>query len=107
MYYRQPFYGYPGIQGKMLPDGGTVTRTSMSEQRPYLCVAYDTEQATVQPLRLAAGLIGGPVVIYAASRLPKDEAMLKAVTTIVGVGMMYWSLWVWNKADTAMKTLPE
>ena len=75
MYYRQPFYGYPGVQGQTLPDAGTVTRTALPENRPYLCVAYDTEQATVQPLRLAAGLIGGPVVVYAATRLPKDEAM--------------------------------
>ena len=107
MYYRQPFYGYPGVQGQTLPDAGTVTRTALPENRPYLCVAYDTEQATVQPLRLAAGLIGGPVVVYAATRLPKDEAMLKAVTTLVGLGMSYWSLWVWNKADTAMKVAPK
>lgn len=103
---RKSSYGYPGVRGAYLPDGGTVTRTSMPENRPYLCVAYDTEQATVQPLRLAAGLIGGPVVIYAATRLPKEEAMLRAVTMLVGVGMSYWSLWVWNKANTAMKELP-
>lgn len=100
------YYGYPGVQGASLPAAGTVTKMSVPENRPYLCVAYDTERATVQPLRLAAGLIGGPLVVYAASRLPQDEAMLKAATTLVGVGMSYWSLWVWNKAYMAMKTAP-
>mgnify|MGYP003384763384 CR=1 FL=1 len=94
--------GYPGVTGVDLPDGGTVTHTSMQENRPYLCVAYDTEQATVQPLRLAAGLLGGPIVMYASRKLPEDEAMLRAVTFLVGAGMSYWSLWVWNKADKAM-----
>lgn len=99
-------YGYPGVQGKMLPDDGSFTSMRQDETRPYLCVAYDTEQATVQPLRMAAGLIGGPVVMYAASQLPEDRSMLRTVTFLVGAGMSYWSLWVWNKADTAMKEGP-
>lgn len=99
-------YGYPGVQGKVLPDDGSFTSMTQGEERPYLCVAYDTEQATVQPLRLAAGLIGGPTVMYAASQLPEDKAMLRAVTFLVGAGVSYWSLWVWNKADTAMKEGP-
>lgn len=95
--------GYPGVVGTNLPDGGSFTSTSREETRPYLCVAYDTEQATVQPLRLAAGLLGGPIVMYASRKLPEDEAMLRAVTFLVGAGMSYWSLWVWNKADGAMR----
>ena len=101
-----PDYGYPGVQGQTLPDAGTVTRTAIPEQRPYLCVAYDTEKATVQPLRLAAGLLGGPLVMYAATRLPREDATLRALTFLAGVGLSYWSLWVWRKADLAMKETP-
>jgi len=96
-------YGYPGVTGMNLPDQGSFRSTATTETRPYLCVAYDTEQATVQPLRLAAGLFAGPVVMYASRRLPEDEAMLRAVTLLVGAGISYWSLWVWNKADGAMR----
>jgi hypothetical protein len=101
-----PEYGYPGVQGQVLPDAGTVTRTALPEQRPYLCVAYDTEQATVQPLRLAAGLLGGPLVMYAATRLPREDAMLRVLTLLAGASMSYWSLWVWRKADLAMQETP-
>lgn len=101
-----PDYGYPGVQGQMLPDAGTVTRTALPEQRPYLCVAYDTEKATVQPLRLAAGLLGGPLVMYAATRLPREDAMLRVLTLLAGAGLSYWSLWVWRKADVAMRDAP-
>ena len=101
-----PEYGYPGVQGQVLPDAGTVTRTALPEQRPYLCVAYDTEQATVQPLRLAAGLLGGPLVMYAATRLPREDAMLRVLTLLAGASVSYWSLWVWRKADLAMKETP-
>lgn len=101
-----PDYGYPGVQGQSLPDAGTVTRTALPEQRPYLCVAYDIEQTTVQPLRLAAGLLGGPLVMYAASRLPRENATLRALTVLTGVGVSYWSLWVWRKANLAMQEIP-
>ena len=101
-----PDYGYPGVQGQMLPDTGTVTRTALPEQRPYLCVAYDTEKATVQPLRLAAGLVGGPLIMYAATRLPREDAMLRVLTLLAGASVSYWSLWVWRKADVAMQETP-
>ena len=99
-------YGYPGVTGQTLPDAGTVTGTTMTETRPYLCVSYDTEQQTVQPLRLAAGLVAGPMVVYAASKLDDEHALLRSMTQLVGVGISYWSLWVWNKADRAMREGP-
>lgn len=99
-------YGYPGVRGEQLPDGGTVTKTARTENRPYLCVSYDTEQQTVQPLRLAAGLVGGPLVMYASRQLPADRPVLRAATLAVGLGVSYWSLWIWSKANNEMKTLP-
>ena len=95
-------FGYPGVKTMVLPGDGTVTQTRVTEVRPYLCVSHDTEQNVVQPLRLAAGLVGGPLVMYAASQLPDDQRLLKAATALTAVGISAWSLWIWVKADTAM-----
>ena len=98
-------YGYPGVTGMKLPDTGAVNKTVING-KPYLCVSYEVEKATVQPLRLAAGLIGGPLVIYAASKLGKENAALRTATMLTGAAVSYWSLWVWNKAHTAMQEAP-
>jgi hypothetical protein len=98
--------GYPGVKGVVLPSEGTVSKVSLAENRPYLCVAYDTEQQTVQPLRLAAGLVGGPLVVYASQQLPENRPVLRAATLAVGVGVSFWSLWIWSKAHKAMSILP-
>jgi hypothetical protein len=99
-------FGYPGVLGTTLPDGGTVTKTTRTENRPYLCVSYDTEQQTVQPLRLAAGLVGGPLVMYASRQLPEERPVLRAATLAVGASVSIWSLWIWSKAHTAMQEAP-
>ena len=100
-------FGYPGVRGEFLPDDGTVSKTMRDEERPYLCVAYDTEKQTVQPLRLAAGLVGGPLVMYASRQLPDARPVLRAATFGVGLGVSFWSLWIWSKAQKAMSTLPD
>jgi hypothetical protein len=97
--------GYPGVTGARLPDTGTVNKTTIGG-KPYLCVSYETEQATVQPLRLAAGLVGGPLVFYAASQLGEDRRTLRLATQATAIAISYWSLWVWNKANTAMQEKP-
>ena len=97
--------GYPGVTGARLPDTGTVNKTTIGG-KPYLCVSYETEQATVQPLRLAAGLVGGPLVFYAASQLGKEHRALRLATQATAIAISYWSLWVWNKANTAMESAP-
>lgn len=98
-------YGYPGVTGARLSDTGTVNKTTIGG-KPYLCVSYETEQKTVQPLRLAAGLIGGPLVVYAASKLGPEHGGLRVATQIAGAAVSVWSLWVWNKANTAMQEGP-
>jgi len=99
-------YGYPGVRGESLPDEGTVSKTVRTENRPYLCVSYDTEKQTVQPLRLAAGIVGGPLVMYASRQLPEDRPVLRAATFAVGLGVSVWSMWIWTTAQDAMKTFP-
>ena len=87
-------YGYPGVRSTVL-DG-----------QPYLCVSHKTEKNTVQPLRLAAGLVAGPLVVYASRQLPADRPVLRAATFAVGLGVSFWSLWIWSKADKAMSEAP-
>lgn len=97
--------GYPGVTGARLPDTGTVNKTTVGG-KPYLCVSYETEQVTVQPLRLMAGLFAGPLVFYAASQLGEDQKNLRLATQATAIAISYWSLWVWNKAHTAMQEAP-
>ena len=99
-------YGYPGIRTAVKASSQPTAHDVRTEERPYLCVAYDTEQQTVQPLRLAGGLVGGPLVMYVSSQLPEERAMLKAATFLTGAAMSYWCLWVWNKAETEMSGGP-
>ena len=93
-------YGYPGVTGRTLPDAGTVSKTRI-DGKPYLCVAYDVERRTVQPLRAAAALVGGPLVMYASTKLPAGST-LRAATFLTGAAVTFWSAWVWRKADAAM-----
>ena len=95
-------FGYPGIRTAFKPSTAATAHDTVPEDRPYLCVAYDVEQASIQPMRAAAALVGGPLVMYAASQLPRDQAALRAATFLMGVAVTAWSGWVWNKANTEM-----
>lgn len=94
-------YGYPGVVGQRLPDAGNVSKTRI-DGTPYLCVSYAVEKRTVQPLRAAAALVGGPLVMYAATKLPASAQGLRAATFLTGAAVSIWSAWVWNKANAAM-----
>ncbi|NDC59453.1 MAG: hypothetical protein EBZ50_11665 [Alphaproteobacteria bacterium] len=100
-------YGYPGVTGTTLPDTGTVNK-AMIAGKPYLCVSYEVEQRTVQPIRLAAGLGAAPVIFYAGHVLRKDaqHRALGYATQAAGVAVAAWSLWIWCKAAWAMRTPP-
>ena len=97
---------YPGVRTERLLASTAVSATLRTEERPYLCVAHEVEQTLVQPLRLAAGLVAGPLVVYAASQLPKERPVLRAATGAAGLGVSVWSLWIWAKANAAMKERP-
>ena len=100
-----PPYGYPGVTGQRLAPTGPVNKTRIDGE-PYLCVSYAVERRTVQPLRLAAGLLAAPLIAYAASQLPRERRTLRAATYVTAAGIAYWSLWVWRRADEAMRTEP-
>ena len=82
-------YGYPGVLGTALPDGGTVTKTVRTEDRPYLCVSYDREEAFYQPMRLVNTVFVGPVLIAASTKL--ENPLLKVVTGVSGMFLMVGS----------------
>jgi len=94
--------GYPGIRTAVKQSSEPTSHDVRPEDRPYLCVAYDVEQASIQPMRAAAALVGGPLVVYAASQLPQERQALRAATTLMGIAVTAWSAWVWNKANTEM-----
>ena len=97
-----PPLGYPGIRSAVKQSNEATSHDVRPEDRPYLCVAYDVEQASIQPMRLAAALVGGPLVVYAASQLPQERQTLRAATFLMGAAVTAWSAWVWNKANTEM-----
>jgi len=84
-----PLYGYP-----------TVRNVEIAPQEPYLCVSHRTEKRWVQPLRLLAGFIGGPIIM-SASKEVKDKTKSQAVFAI-GLGMSVWSLSVHHYAQKEM-----
>ena len=71
---------------------------SRPEDRQYLCVAYDIEQTSIQPLRLAA-VPTGLVVAYASQQIPEDQRLLRAFTLVAGLSMTTWSGYIWYKAN--------
>ena len=98
--------GYPGIRTAVKQSDGATAHDVRPEDRPYLCVAYDVEQSSIQPMRAAAALVGGPLVMYAASQLPEERQALRAATFLMGAAVTAWSAWVWNKANTEMTLGP-
>ena len=81
-------YGYPTIQSQLI------------DSQPFLCVSYKAEQEMIQPLRLAAALIGGPLLLSVLRKAPPSPA--RTAAQAVAVGMSLWSGWVWNKARKEM-----
>jgi hypothetical protein len=94
--------GYPGIRTATKDSSEATAHDVRPEDRPYLCVAYDVEQSSIQPMRAAAALVGGPLVIYASRQLPEDREVLRTATLLMGCAVTAWSAWVWNKANTEM-----
>lgn len=99
-------FGYPGIRTAFKPSTSATAHDVIEEQRPYLCVAYDIELSSIQPMRAAAALVGGPLVMYASSQLPQEREALRVGTFLMGAAVTAWSAWVWNKANTEIKGGP-
>jgi len=59
--------------------------------QPYVCVSSEKEEEVYQPARVA-GMVLGPFLLVAATRLPRDEGLLKAVTGAAGFYLMAYNL---------------
>lgn len=82
-------YGYP-----------TIRNIEIAPSEKYLCVSHRTEKRWVQPLRLLAGIVGGPLIMSAALDVPnprKAQAVFAA-----GLGMSLWSLAIHHYANREM-----
>ena len=82
-------YGYP-----------TIRNVEIAPQEPYLCVSHRAEKRWVQPLRLVAGLMGGPLIMSASTDV-QDMTKRKLVFSI-GLAMSVWSLSVHHYAKKEM-----
>jgi Cu-Zn family superoxide dismutase len=94
---------YPGAMSTRKFSADRVEHTRRVENRHYLCVAHDTERAAIQPIRLVAGLIGGPLVGYAAWSLRRERPVLATSLGVVAASMSAWSLYVFTKAEIEMR----
>ena len=94
---------YPGAMSTRKFSADRVEHTRRVENRHYLCVAHDTERAAIQPIRLVAGLVGGPLVGYAAWNLRRDQPVLATGLGVVAASMSAWSLYVFTKAEIEMR----
>ena len=81
---------YPGVTTTAKDSSNRVEHMSQPEDRQYLCVAYDIEQTSIQPLRLAA-VPTGLIVAYASRQLPDDKPVMKAFVGLAGLAMTTWS----------------
>ena len=77
-----------------------ILTRAMLDGQPHLCVPERAEASFAQPLRLATGLVGGPLVGYGAWTLREQRPALAAGLAAVAVGMSAWSLYAWNKVDS-------
>jgi hypothetical protein len=89
---------YPGVTSTVKNSPNGVEHMSRPEDRQYLCVAYDIEETSIQPLRLAA-VPAGLMVAYASQKLPSENPVLKAAVGLTGLAMTTWSGFIWYKAN--------
>lgn len=59
------------------------------------CTSQQVEQ-TAQSVRLTAGAVGGPLVVYAASKLDDEYTGLRTVLGLSGLACTVWNLMAWS-----------
>ena len=60
------------------------------------CATEKAENVT-QSVRLTAGAVGGPLVVYAASKLDDQYTTLRTVLGLSGLACSVWNLLVWSQ----------
>ena len=64
------------------------------------CANAGTEGAA-QTVRLTAGAVGGPLVVYAASKLDDQYTTLRTTVGLAGLACTVWNLMVWSAVKQA------
>jgi uncharacterized membrane protein YebE (DUF533 family) len=62
-----------------------------------LYCATERTEGMAQSVRLAAGAVGGPLVVYAASKLDDQYTTLRTVLGLSGLACSVWNLLVWSQ----------
>ena len=73
------------------------------EGRAYIAVAEDVERTRIQPVRLAVGVLAGPVMLAAARAMPAHRAGLRSVGVLAGLLVSAWGLWEWSAARRVIR----
>tara|TARA_R110000751_G_scaffold227747_1_gene329554 strand:+ start:313 stop:567 length:255 start_codon:yes stop_codon:yes gene_type:complete len=64
------------------------------------CANPGTERMA-QTVRLTAGTVGGPLVVYAASKLDDQYTSLRTTIGLVGLATTVWNLMAWSAVKQA------
>ncbi|MAG25263.1 hypothetical protein CMI47_06755 [Candidatus Pacearchaeota archaeon] len=90
------------VLGGMLPDEPIVSIERSAQGKPIrYCIDNESEQA-MQRQRLFTMVIGGPAVLYAASRM--DDVLYKrAFVALLGLGAIYSSYFSYRLVGNADK----
>ena len=60
------------------------------------CATERTENVA-QSVRLTAGAVGGPLVVYAASKLDDQYTTLRTILGLSGLACSVWNLMAWSQ----------
>ena len=73
------------------------------EGKAYIAVAEELERTRIQPVRLAVGLLAGPIMIAAARAIPAHRTGVRSVGVLVGLVVSAWGLWEWSAARRVIR----
>ena len=66
------------------------------KSRGLYCATERTENVA-QSVRLTAGAVGGPLVVYAASKLDDQYTTLRTILGLSGLACTVWNLMTWTQ----------
>ena len=78
---------------------GGLSRATASTGETLVCADPKTERLA-QTVRLGAGLVGGPFVVYLGMQ---TSGGLKTAGVVAGLACSVWNLWAWNEVRKIQK----
>jgi hypothetical protein len=75
---------------------GVSRKNAMVIKKQGLYCATEKTENLTQSVRLTAGAVGGPLVVYAASKLDDQYTGLRTLLGLSGLACTVWNLMVWT-----------